>query len=104
MQQESLPTRLEEAILAVLSRQRPGTSTTRDVVNRINTLRLCHTAGVQVALVRMESNGLVKSSLLPPLTKRGGRRQKDFRVTPAGKKALAAAQRFSAAVARECVE
>lgn len=48
---------------------------------------------VYTGLERLETNGLVSSSVGPPTPERGGRAKRYFRVTPSGMKAIRQAKR-----------
>jgi len=50
-------------------------------------------AAVYAALDRLETNGLVSSSIGDPTPERGGRAKRFFRVTPAGLRAVRQTQR-----------
>jgi PadR family transcriptional regulator, regulatory protein PadR len=65
------------------------------IAREIETLgeRTVMLAAVYAGLDRLESNGLVSSSLGAPTPERGGRAKKYFRVTPQGLKAVRQARR-----------
>ena len=50
---------------------------------------------IYTTLARLEEQGLLKSSTTAPLPVRGGRSRRQFRLSPAGRQALRAAERLA---------
>lgn len=77
----------EFELIALLAVARLGENaygvTIRDTLEA-RTSRVVSLGSVYKSLGRLESRGLVQSSILPPTQERGGRRKKAYRLTPEG--------------------
>jgi PadR family transcriptional regulator, regulatory protein PadR len=90
---------LELTVLLAVARlgdEAYGLAIRRDVSAR--TGREHSVGAVYTTLYRLEEKGLVSSSASEPLPVRGGRSRRQFRLTDAGRRAVAEAQRVTASV------
>lgn len=85
---------LEHIVLLAVARlgeDAYGVTVRREIERR--TGRDLSIGAVYATLERLEVKGYVSSSVGEPTAERGGRAKRHFRLTPAGKRALAATQR-----------
>ena len=61
-------------------------SVKRDLEARLS--RKINISAIHTALYRLEEKGMLQSGMSEPVSKRGGKRRRLFRITPLGKKAL----------------
>ena len=73
-------------IVAILYEEAYAVAVKAEIANQSG--RKVNISAVHKALYRLEEKGMLKSDMSDPVSKRGGKRRRLFRITPLGKKAL----------------